>query len=233
MLKLCFDLDDTLYDLSWPFKMAVADLLPQLLSRKYDLNKMYKEYRAYGDNIFDDLQKGKITVDDSGVFRILKISEQYGLNMKYEDAVKFQNTYRNYQKSIFTDPYLFEFLKEYPGDVAILTNGEKEHQLEKAHALQVEEWVDPKKIFVSGALGYRKPDPRAFQSIMAKMNANPEEWIYIGDSYENDMEGAKSVGMKTIQINRHHNKTGPASDYVVYSEKELVKLLNELNKAVC
>ena len=32
----------------------------------------YADYRKFGDMIFDDLQQGKITVDESGVYRVEK-----------------------------------------------------------------------------------------------------------------------------------------------------------------
>lgn len=35
--------------------------------------------------------------------------------------------------------------------------------------------------------------------------------------------------MKTIHFNRHHQEEGDASDYVVYTEKELIDLLKELS----
>ena len=60
-------------------------------------------------------------------------------------------------------------------------------------------------------------------------DTNPTEWFYIGDNYINDMEGAKQLGFRTIHLNRHKGKEGPASDYVVYSEAELIDLLEHLD----
>lgn len=60
-------------------------------------------------------------------------------------------------------------------------------------------------------------------------HTNPTEWFYIGDNYINDMEGAKQLGFRTIHLNRHKGKEGPASDYVVYSEAELIDLLEHLD----
>lgn len=44
------------------------------------------------------------------------------------------------------------------------------------------------------------------------------------------MEGAKKAGLKTIHFNRHHTLEGPCSDYVVYSELELMKLMDTFNR---
>ena len=49
----------------------------------------------------------------------------------------------------------------------------------------------------------------------------------MGDNYINDMQGAKSAGMKTIHFNRHHQVSGPLADHVVYSAKELVEFIKK------
>ena len=55
----------------------------------------------------------------------------------------------------------------------------------------------------------------------------PDEICYVGDSYENDMAGAKKAGWKAVWFNhRDHKSTGEmAPDYVVKSERELAELL--------
>ena len=120
------------------------------------------------------------------------------------------------------------FLSDFKGDLAILTNGQDSHQRAKIKALRADRIVRPEHICTSQQLGFRKPNPKAFQTAFEKMNENPEDWYYVGDSYENDMEGAKSAGMKTIHFNRHHQKSGPCADYVVYTEEELFFLLHSL-----
>ena len=51
----------------------------------------------------------------------------------------------------------------------------------------------------------------------------------MGDSYENDIEGAKGAGWNAIWYNhRNHRPTGSAEpDYMVRSEKELLELLKK------
>ena len=43
-----------------------------------------------------------------------------------------------------------------------------------------------------------KPDPAPFLKALEMAGASPEESVYIGDSVENDIMGAKGVGMRTI-----------------------------------
>lgn len=230
MNNLCFDCDDTLYDLSWPFRKAMERFFPEVTDENFDMEQMYQDYRGHGDALFDLLQEGTITTDDSGILRIVKLCRQYGLHIDVLDAWEFQKAYKDFQYQVEMSDQLYSYLERYPGDLAILTNGQTEHQHKKVHSLKADQIVPAGQIYASQELGYRKPDPRAFQEAFQRMGKDPKDWYYIGDSYENDMEGARNAGMKTIHFNRHHAQTGPAADYLVYTEEELISLLDQLNK---
>jgi HAD superfamily hydrolase (TIGR01662 family) len=55
-------------------------------------------------------------------------------------------------------------------------------------------------IVVSEDTGWRKPHKRIFQEALRKLQVTAEETVYIGDSPLEDIEGAKTVGMKTIFV---------------------------------
>ena len=57
------------------------------------------------------------------------------------------------------------------------------------------------KIFVSYELGLLKPDKAIYQSVLAKLNAKPEEVIFIDDKREN--VEAKSLGINGIVFDRN------------------------------
>lgn len=224
MKKLMFDCDDTLYDLSWPFRKCMEEFLSDI---DVNLNSFYADYRKFGDLIFDQLQQGKITIDESGVYRIEKACEKYGIELSHEKAVEFQSRYKYYQHHIEMDAPFIDYFSNCEDELAILTNGEDAHQRMKLEVLHVFDYFKPSHIFTSGQLGVAKPDVNAFKKCMEFMNEDIHEWYYVGDNYINDMQGAKSAGMKTIHFNRHHQASGPCADYVVYSAKELVELIRK------
>lgn len=49
MKKVMFDCDDTLYDLSWPFRKCMEEFLPNV---DVDMDLFYADYRKFGDMIF-------------------------------------------------------------------------------------------------------------------------------------------------------------------------------------
>lgn len=224
MKKLMFDCDDTLYDLSWPFRKCMEEFLPNV---DVDMDLFYADYRKFGDLIFDQLQQGKITIDESGVYRIEKACEKYGIELSHESAVEFQSRYKYYQHHIEMDGPLIDYFSNCEDELAILTNGEDAHQRMKLEVLHVFDYFNPENVFTSGQIGVAKPDVKAFKKCMDAMQEDITEWYYVGDNYINDMQGAKSAGMKTIHFNRHHQASGPCADHVVYSAEELVELIKK------
>lgn len=225
-MKFLFDCDDTLYDLSWPFKMCLKEF--QLPVPQEQIDSFYACYRAHGDAIFSKIQTNQITVDQSGAYRILKACEEYGIPFSEEDAVLFQQCYKHYQQKISMNPVFHAYFSSTESECGILTNGEDMHQRNKLRTLQVFSYIPANHIFTSGQIGVSKPDIRAFQYVMRALGEKPSDWVYIGDNYINDMEGAKKAGLHTIHFNRHHQKEGPCSDHVVYTEEELISLLRKL-----
>jgi putative hydrolase of the HAD superfamily len=88
------------------------------------------------------------------------------------------------------------------------------------------------KRYVSSELGYRKPSENFYRAIIADLNVTPERVLMVGDSLDNDVEGALAVGMNAALISREHSNVaagengGPAAKvpYVV------IKSLGELKE---
>lgn len=125
------------------------------------------------------------------------------------------------------DAPLIDYFSNCEDELAILTNGDDAHQRMKLEVLHVFDYFKPENVFTSGQIGVAKPDVNAFKKCMEAMQEDITEWYYVGDNYINDMQGAKSAGMKTIHFNRHHHASGPCADYVVYSAKELVEFIKK------
>jgi 2-haloacid dehalogenase len=57
-------------------------------------------------------------------------------------------------------------------------------------------------IVLSRDLGVRKPDPEIFIYTLRSMWIKSSEAIHVGDSLENDVQGGKNAGMKTVWIKK-------------------------------
>lgn len=228
-MNVIFDVDETLYNMTQPFERAFKEIWQD----KYDIDmyELYTASRIYSDRVFDQVMAGTMTVDGAGVYRMQHAMRDFGFEITEEEALEFQHVYRKHQQHLDiskTMERILNLLKERGVSLAILTNGETNHQMEKIRGMGLERWFSDDRIFVSDAVGYFKPDVRTFRAVEDALHLNREETWYIGDSIENDIEGAGAAGWHAILLNRHHNDTSiirHKPDYIVESEEELLDVL--------
>jgi 2-haloalkanoic acid dehalogenase type II len=55
-------------------------------------------------------------------------------------------------------------------------------------------------VVLSCDVGLMKPDPRIYQEVCARLDVDPSAALMIGDSPRNDVQGARSVGMRALQV---------------------------------
>lgn len=82
--------------------------------------------------------------------------------------------------------------------VGLLTNGPVLAQRDKIRTLGWEDLFDAS--LVTGELDAGKPDKRAFEAILAELEVEPDEAVYIGDDVEADIGGATNAGIPAIQV---------------------------------
>jgi putative hydrolase of the HAD superfamily len=51
--------------------------------------------------------------------------------------------------------------------------------------------------------GYDKPNPQIFELALKKANVRASESIFIGDQYEQDIQGSRAVGMEPVLLDRN------------------------------
>jgi len=55
-------------------------------------------------------------------------------------------------------------------------------------------------VLVSEAVGWRKPHSKIFEEALRKLGVPAEETVYVGDSPDEDIKGAKTAGMRTVFV---------------------------------
>ena len=58
------------------------------------------------------------------------------------------------------------------------------------------------EIVISAEIGWSKPSPQAFEAAMQALDTPPESILFVGDDLENDMRGARAMGMRTAWLPR-------------------------------
>ncbi|MEW6026331.1 MAG: HAD family hydrolase [Planctomycetota bacterium] len=68
-------------------------------------------------------------------------------------------------------------------------------------------------IVVSGEVGYVKPHPLPFETMLKRLDLAPKQCIYVGDTWLDDIQGAKRIGMQAIHTTQYvPYKTFPPSE---------------------
>jgi putative hydrolase of the HAD superfamily len=57
-------------------------------------------------------------------------------------------------------------------------------------------------VIISSEVGVSKPQERIFRIALEQAGAKPENCLYVGDNYYDDVVGAEAVGMKALVVNR-------------------------------
>lgn len=91
-------------------------------------------------------------------------------------------------------------LKELHGRyrTALVTNGPSDIQWEKIRGLGIDWLFDA--IVVAGELGIYKPDRRIFELLLDRLGVPAASTLFVGDSPEMDIAGARAVGMRTAWV---------------------------------
>ena len=78
-------------------------------------------------------------------------------------------------------------------------------------------------IVVSEEVGAHKPNPLIFNTLLKRINLSADDAIMIGDSLQNDIQGAINAGMQSVWFNPDgvHNTTGIRPNYEINDLLEL------------
>ena len=184
-LAIYFDLDGTLISYPNNFRSLFDEALGfQVEDEVYDL---------YVDELFANLEE----IVENPYFKAFnKINEEFDLGINPEEIAE---EYISIElKATDLNEELFEFLKSLSKNhkVGILTNGASNVQIDKIRKHGISEFVD--EIIISNDIGARKPDEEIFE--IAKKKLNAENYVYIGDTFDEDIIPASNSGFKTIYI---------------------------------
>jgi putative hydrolase of the HAD superfamily len=112
--------------------------------------------------------------------------------------------------------------------LGVVSNGFTDVQYRKLEAMGVRDLFAC--IVLSEEFGIRKPYPRIFQQAALLLHMQPQECLYVGDSYANDVIGAKTAGMQACWLNRVGQKMPDEKirpDFVITNFAELPVLLEQ------
>jgi putative hydrolase of the HAD superfamily len=83
----------------------------------------------------------------------------------------------------------------------------------------------------SSEVGVRKPDPRIFTAMLEQVGVDPTDAVFVGDRVNDDIVGAKGVGMRAVLTHEFRAEdvpTAPRPDAVIDRLSELPEVIERL-----
>jgi YjjG family noncanonical pyrimidine nucleotidase len=226
--NLFFDLDDTL----WAFSYNARDTFEEMY-RKYEYDRYFRSFQHFYElyerrnmELWAEYADGKVTKDELNRQRFLYPLEAVGEG----DAALAKAFSEDFFAVIPTKSRLMPHAREVLEYLApkynlyILSNGFQELQCHKMRSAGIDRYF--KKIVLSDDIGVLKPWPEIFHFAMSATQSELRESLMVGDSWDNDITGARGVGMHQV----YYNVTGRSEfpfkpTYQITDLKELLQLL--------
>ncbi len=230
---IAFDVDDTLYDLSWAFHKACDELLgPQVFSER-----LFQRFRARSDEAYQEHLAGECDFLEMRVRRIWRALGDVRISVSPAEALKIQECYESYQSHIELTGTVRGMLDECVRarmPIAIVSNGNARHQWDKIECLGLVQWFPRDLIVVSGDVGATKPEQGIFDEALRRLAVPADEAWFVGDTWENDIMGPARAGWHTVWFNRRHYPQPPVDvspEVTVDTEEEMAQVVGELLRA--
>lgn len=232
-----FDLDDTLYDQLLPFKLAFerADL-NKGIPIDLQLEHLYKRIRRHSDRLWEQHAGGHLTLEELRIARTTAAFADMGVKISAEEALHLQLCYEQEQLRITLRPgviQLFDKLLQLDVPFGIITNGPVLHQMNKIESLELLSRVDASLIHISDGIGIAKPNPEVFHYVQRQVNRLPEQLLYVGDAWHNDIVPSYQAGWTPMWFNARKQLPQSEEFHIRYLECLSVEEVSEQLVKLC
>ena len=217
-----WDLDHTLWDFDKNSDLTFFKILNEN-TIKVDVSSFLKTYHPINRKYWELYRLNKVS---KAHLRFHRLSDTFKelcvevpdiqINKLSIDYINHLSDFNNLIPNAIT--VLENFHSNY--NMHIITNGFKEVQRKKLEKSGLSKYFTT--ITISEDVGFKKPSKEIFLQAVAKANAIIENSVMIGDNFNADIIGAKSVGMKAIYYNFHQTKEKQLSG--VFKINDLLEL---------
>ncbi len=221
---ILFDADGTLFDF---LKSEREALILTLRRFSIDVDEEgIKLYSKINDSLWKALERGEITKDVLRVRRFELFGAEYGFTCDF-DALSYA-----YTDELTEQMFMLKGATEVCRSLSekyrmyIVTNGIEYVQKKRFELSPIKDLFDG--LFISGEIGYEKPDVRFFNTVEERIpDFVKEKTIIVGDSLTSDMRGGLNFGIDCCYYNPEGKKP-PEDMPIKYTITELSELLEIL-----
>jgi putative hydrolase of the HAD superfamily len=192
-----FDLDDTLLNHRQAQQKALLDVHEHFaFFGDTETGRFIEIYNSINGKQWTLYNEGKIDADQLQHNRFDLTLRKLNLDEKNADKVgeQYLQFYQNHWRWIEGAEQAFDAIRA-KYKVGILTNGFTEIQEKKFKQFDLYNRAD--ELIISEQVGALKPHPAVFEHATKLSGYQPEEILYIGDSFQSDITGGHNYGWNT------------------------------------
>ena len=229
--NLFFDLDDTL----WAFAENARDTFGEMYELHgygrffHSFAHYYALYEDRNRQLWEEYGRGEVTKEELNRQRFsypllqVGVPEAEAMELSQRFQSDFFQVIPTKQKVM---PHAHEVLSELSSRyrLYILSNGFRELQCHKMRSAGLDVYF--RKIVLSDDFGLLKPRPELFLFALSATQSQLNESLMVGDSWANDVAGARGVGMDQVFFDPAGSQDLPFTPtYHISDLKELLSFL--------
>lgn len=223
---IIFDLDHTLWDFDANSRDTLADLVVDFESHiglELDFNDFFRSYQRINLGLWKLYRNNQVDVAHLRRTRFVETFSHHGVSegkWMADFSARYLETCPTKTKLMEGTIEMLDYLQAKQYALHIITNGFTETQSVKMDSSGLRKYFD--LIVTTDMAGAKKPNPVIFHYALERLNeTNPDNVVYIGDSYEADVLGGKGAGLPVI----FYNPTGKENPLRVKEIKQLSELI--------
>nr|NNM89280.1 HAD family hydrolase [Bacilli bacterium] len=229
---ILFDLDDTLSYFEDYWEAACKDAFASFpLTAGLDHDRLFHEYEKWNAILDKQYIAREIDVYTYRNQRFLRALGELGLTATWDEAEAFHALYFSLcERHMVVRPDNIALLTKLSQTyrLGIVTNGTVDVQMRKIRACGIQPFFPDFAIFISDQVGVAKPDARIYQVALNAFAVDAKDTIFIGDSWQNDVQGPRAIGITPIWLRRDpHVPIPDASVRTIDILTDIVHVLQE------
>lgn len=199
-----FDLDDTLFDHRHCAREALAGIrAAHACFSGVDLEALERQHAGILEELHLDVLAGRLDLDAARIERFRRLFAAAGIepdaDLAARTAAAYRQGYLASRREVAGAAALLTAVRQH-AQVVIVSNNLLEEQRAKLRECGLELFVDV--LVVSEEVGVSKPDRRIFEVALERAQCAASEAVMVGDSWPNDVAGARAVGIRAVWFNR-------------------------------
>lgn len=213
---ILFDLDDTLIRFDDYWEASLMETFRQhSATREIAADRLFEQFWEQNTHFERQYLNQRISLRQFRNFRLMEALARFGQRMEETIADEFNELHRTISKSYMkADPDVTLLLEQLSSVYAlgIVTNGTVSWQMDKITAMGIGRLFSDEAVIISEQVGVEKPTAEIYTNAMEVFQTAPEHVVFVGDSWQNDVEGPGKLGIRSIWLNPKADSI-PDSDY--------------------